>query len=97
MHTLRPTIASKIRSSSGKDQWASSSSLVGTFSFSYDLYAMATQRRLSAAMSSIAFLKNDICKTEKLYTHAYTHTYILMNESHPYNSYINFICFVYVT
>ena len=63
--TFRPIIANKKRSLSGNDQWASSS-LVGTFSISYDLYAIATQRRLSAAISSIAFLNCDICAPGKL-------------------------------
>jgi len=64
--TFRPIIANKERSSSGNDQWASSSP-VGTFSISNDLNAMAIQRRLSAAISSIAFLKYDICETGMFY------------------------------
>ena len=55
-----------MRSSSGNDQRASSS-LVGTFFISYDLYAMAIQRRLTAAISSITFLKKFICKPGKLH------------------------------
>ena len=61
-------MASKMRLSSGIDQWASSSSLVGTFSTSYGLYAMATQRKLAAAISSIAFLKNAICQPRELHS-----------------------------
>lgn len=61
MSTLIPTIASKMRLSSGICQFSSSSSLVGTSSVSHILQAIATQRKLPAAISSIALLKRDTC------------------------------------
>ena len=61
MQTLMPTIASKTSSSSGKTHFPKLSSSVGTLSNSYGLYAIATHRKLQAAMSSIATLKKS-CK-----------------------------------
>ena len=60
-HTFMPTIASKTRSSWGNSHWVFCCSSAGTLSMSYVLYAMATQRKLLAAISSIDFLKNDTC------------------------------------
>jgi hypothetical protein len=57
MYTLMPTIASKTSSSSGKTHLSKLSTSVGTLSKSYGLYAIATQRKLQAAMSSIEALK----------------------------------------
>lgn len=56
-------MASKTRSSSGKTH-SSKLSSEGTLSISYDLYAMATHRRLLAAISSTADLKKS-CKEFK--------------------------------
>lgn len=59
--TLIPTIARRMRSDSGNCQFSSSSSLDGTLFTSHGLQAMATQRKLSSAISLIAFLKDDSC------------------------------------
>lgn len=77
MFTFIPTIASKTRPSSGKTHWPKCSSSVGTLSNSYDLYAMATHRKLLAAMSSIAALKYSwkkcLCIVPKFYNQVWTH------------------------
>lgn len=65
-YTFMPKIASNTRSSSGKAHWSSCSSVDGTFSTSYNRYAMATQRKLQEAISPIAFLKNLACKPRKI-------------------------------
>lgn len=61
-------MASKTRSSSGKTHWSKLSSSEGTLSILHDLYAMATHRRLLAAISSIANLKKS-CKEFKKPNH----------------------------
>ena len=63
--TFKPTIASKTSSLSGNSQLVSSSSLVGTVCPSSGRYAIATHLKVWAAISSIAFLKQSVCKLMK--------------------------------